>query len=146
VNVNMEDEDRWLLKAVKAFEGCKEELESSGGIDLEAYVRALELIPLVFDSLGSVFGFAKKDIQDKAKHILASCSGKGKTIKEAVGEDFKAGRALAGRDPEAVSRPLHRITNSLKFLNLLLKDTLREGNEEHLRVSAQKAFKESIGE
>ena len=136
-------EEKWLQALVTTFEGIRDELEEKGEIDLENYVDALVKIIEVFDFLGSVFKFAKSDLVDKTGHLKRCCSERGATsVKSAVESDHAAGRALAGT---SVSRPLHRVTNSLKFLNLLLKDMLREDNrDDHLRVSARRAFKGSI--
>ena len=118
----MED-DRWLRRTASCFEGCKRELDERGAVTLETYVEALSSIPAVFAFLGSVFGFAKKDLDGKLEHLAVCCRERdeGVTVKEAIEADHSAGRELAGRDPGAVSRPLHRVTNSLKFLNLLLE-------------------------
>ena len=136
----------WLAEVAEAFEGIKAGLDGTGEVDLGDYVRALERIPSIFDFLGSVFVFAKKDLTEKIEHLKANADGRG-TVREAIRADVEAGRELAGNtktSPEAVSRPLHRVTNGLKFLNLLLGDMLREGNEDHLRVSAKRAFSGSI--
>ena len=144
----MGEEEKWLPSAAAAFGALNRELAESGSIDLAAYVEALKLIPTMFDYLGSVFGFAKKDLDEKIKHLLGYCEsrkeGSPVTVKGSIVADFDAGVHLAGRNPDAIARPLHRVSNSLKFLNLLLQDLLREGNDDHLRVSAQKAFKGSI--
>ena len=81
--------------------------------------------------MGSVFGFAKQDLDEKISLLKSRASESDVTLKEAIHADFENDKAYAGCSN---SRTLHRVTNAVKFVHLLLKDLMKEeSKKEHLR-------------
>jgi len=125
----------------RAFKLCLREVEEKE-LSLKTYTAALDYIPAVFEHLGSVFSFAKKDLDEKISLLQGRASESDLTLKGAIHADFENDKAYAGCSN---SRTLHRVTNAVKFVHLLLKDMLREeSKKEHLRVSAKRAYQGSI--
>ena len=126
---------------MESFSECNTYQNEHDELKLGIYVEACGRIQYGLCQLGPVFAFASSDLTDKVSRLReASQQFPQLTVYSAIENDLKEKRATAGNSN---SRNLHRVTNAVKFIRILL-ESLLENSEQSLKSAATKAFQGSI--
>eukprot|EP01025_Chloroclados_australasicus_P008515 TRINITY_DN1303_c0_g1_i1.p2 TRINITY_DN1303_c0_g1~~TRINITY_DN1303_c0_g1_i1.p2 ORF type:complete len:208 (+),score=27.62 TRINITY_DN1303_c0_g1_i1:146-769(+) len=112
-------ENKFLDQLISGVQVISEQNE----INTLDFTKAVSVILPAFNYLGTVFAFAKSEMEGKNKSLV-DASGKFPKLKDILAEDKKNGTITTKNSP---SRNLHRLMSAILFVKLLL-DKLLEHN------------------
>ncbi|KAK9839691.1 hypothetical protein WJX81_006404 [Elliptochloris bilobata] len=132
---SMNRSDGFLPSLTRAFKS----LDSEAQINTRAFVEAVEAILPVFDDLGTVFHFAKSEMEAK-RATLVSVQESLRTLDEVVKADVKAGTVTT---KNSGARNLSRLLSGVAFIAGLLQ-RLAADPAVSLREAANEAYSSTL--
>lgn len=120
---------------------CKRVSEQGTDIKCTDFADLCDSILPFFDHLGTLFGFARAELAEKAGTVRQAGQQHG-TLAEMVKADKAAKRVTV---KNSNSRNLHRLMTSITFVRLLLSSLLAHGSSVTLRQAATEAYDQSLG-
>lgn len=134
-------QQKFLPGLASALHVVRRQVEAQQPIKTLSFTKVIDRVAVVFDFLGSVLHFAKKEVVAKNRSLVQA-SAKHPNLTELVDADRRAGTVTV---KDSGARNLHRLAAVIRFAALLLeKLVLNGGPSTTLREAASAAYESAL--